>query len=43
MVTKNEDFNGTTRKKTTIIKVVDLNFAEETKILLEKVAHLVAK
>lgn len=28
MVTKNEDFNGTVRKKTTVIKVTDINYAE---------------
>jgi hypothetical protein len=28
MITKNEEFNGVTRKKTSIIKVLDLNYAE---------------
>jgi replication factor A1 len=41
MVTKNEEFNGAVRKKTTVIRVIDINFAEETKNLLEKVASLV--
>jgi hypothetical protein len=31
------------RKKTTIIKVIDLNYAEETKLLLEKVRQFVPK
>jgi replication factor A1 len=43
MVTKDQEYNGNTTKKTTVIKVVDVNYAEETKILLEKVKHLIGK
>lgn len=41
LVTKNEEFNGTVRKKTTIIKVIELNYAEETKAILERVRQYV--
>jgi hypothetical protein len=42
-VTKSEEYNGAPRKNTKVIKVMDLNYAEETKLLLEKVRHLIAK
>lgn len=43
LVTKNEEFQGNVRKKTSIIKVSEVNYAEETKLLLEKVRHMVGK
>jgi hypothetical protein len=36
MVTKNEEYNNEVRKKTSIIKILDLNYAEETKCVLAK-------
>ena len=43
LVTKNEEFQGNVRKKTSIIKVTEVDFAEETKLLLEKVRQMVGK
>lgn len=43
LVTKNEEFQGNVRKKTSIIKVSEVNYAEEAKLLLEKVRHMMAK
>jgi hypothetical protein len=42
LVTKNEEFNGIVRKKTTIIKILDLNYADETRLLLDKLKQLTA-
>mgnify|MGYP000117886820 CR=1 FL=1 len=36
LVTKNEEYNNEVRKKTSIIKLMELNYAEESKSLLNK-------
>lgn len=41
LVTKEETFMNEARKKTSIIKVLDLNYAEESKTLLNKLQYLV--
>lgn len=43
MVTKNEEFNNEMRKKTNIIKLVELNYAEESRLVLSKLAQLLAQ
>lgn len=41
MITKSEVYNNEERKKTNMIKVLDLNYAEEAKIILNRLQHLV--
>ena len=41
LVTKEETFMNEARKKTSIIKVMDLNYAEESKTLLNKLQYMV--
>lgn len=41
LVTKSEVYNEEERKKTNVIKLMDLNYAEESKIILTRLEHLV--
>ena len=40
LVTKNEEYNNEIRKKTSIIRLMELNYGEESKSLLSKLQYL---
>jgi hypothetical protein len=43
LVTKDEEFNNEVRKKTSIINVMELSYAEEAKSLVTKLEYLLGQ